>query len=92
MNRLEHKQKSAARRANRVRATISGTAEQPRLAVKVSNLHITAQLIDDNAGKTLAYATTVGQKVAGTMTEKAAWVGSEIAKKGQKDQSQQRRF
>ena len=84
MNRLEQKKVNAERRANRVRASVSGTTERPRLAIKVSNLHITAQLIDDVSGKTLAYATTVGQKVPGTMTEKAAWVGTEVAKKAKK--------
>ena len=47
-------------RANRTRAKIHGTAERPRLTVKISNLHITAQIVDDDAKKTLAYATTVG--------------------------------
>jgi large subunit ribosomal protein L18 len=48
----------------------------------VSNLHITAQLIDDEASKTLVYVTTVGQKsLKGNMSEKAAWVGTEIATK-----------
>lgn len=32
----------------------------------------------------MAYATTVGQKLGGTMTEKAAWVGTEISKKAKK--------
>jgi large subunit ribosomal protein L18 len=51
------------------------------LSVFVSNLHVTAQLIDDTTHKTLGYVTTVGQKsVKGSMTEKAAWVGEEIAK------------
>ena len=60
---------------------ISGTAKRPRLAVSVTNLHISAQLIDDTAHKTIAHATTVGQKsLTGTMTEKATWVGEEIAK------------
>ena len=84
MNRLDHKKKNAQRRAHRVRATVTGTAERPRMAVKVSNLHITVQLIDDVSGKTLAYATTVGQKLPGTMTEKAANVGVDIAKKAKK--------
>jgi len=75
---------TAERRANRVRATVSGTSERPRLAVNISSLHITAQVIDDTAGKTLAYATTVGQKLTGNMTEKAAIVGTEIAKKAKK--------
>lgn len=78
---LIHKQHMKSQRRARIRSVVSGTATRPRLAVYVSNLHITAQLIDDTAGKTLGYATTVGQKAAtGTMTNKAVWVGEEIAK------------
>lgn len=84
MNNLKHKNQNFARRAARVRTVVAGTAERPRLAVNISNLHVSAQLVDDSASKTLVYATTVGQKVAGTMTEKAAWVGIEIAKKAKK--------
>ena len=69
-----------ARRVNRIRSRISGTPERPRLTVRVSNLHITAQVIDDTQGKTLAYASTIGKKASDTMTEKAAVVGAEIAK------------
>jgi len=83
-DRLESKKQTAARRANRVRKTVNGTSDRPRLAVSVSNLHITAQIINDENGKTLAYATTVGQKMTGTMTEKAAQVGADIAKKAKK--------
>lgn len=68
-------------RAKRTRAKIHGTAERPRLAVHFSNTNITAQIIDDDKKKTLAYATTVGTKTSGTMTEKAAVIGTEIAKK-----------
>ena len=68
-------------RANRTRAKIHGTAERPRLTVHFSNLHITAQIIDDDKKVTLAYATTVGAKMTGTKTEKAAKIGEEIAKK-----------
>lgn len=68
-------------RANRTRAKIHGTAERPRLSVHFSNLHITAQIIDDDKKVTLAYATTVGAKMTGTKTEKAAKIGEEIAKK-----------
>ena len=50
-------------RANRTRAKIHGTAERPRLTVHFSNLHITAQVIDDDKKVTLAYATTVGAKM-----------------------------
>ncbi len=68
-------------RANRTRAKIHGTAERPRLAVHFSNLNVTAQVIDDDKKVTLAYATTVGAKINGTKTEKAAKIGEEIAKK-----------
>ena len=68
-------------RAKRTRAKIHGTSERPRLAVHFSNHHITAQVIDDDKKVTLAYATTVGAKATGTMTEKAAKIGAEIAKK-----------
>ena len=68
-------------RAKRTRAKIHGTSERPRLTVAFSNLHIVAQVIDDDKGKTLAYATTVGAKMTGSKTEKAAKIGAEIAKK-----------
>lgn len=81
MNRVTQKIQRLARRKNRVRATVVGTTERPRLSVHISNLHISAQIINDETGRTLAYATTVGQKkLTGTMTEKAEWVGTEIAK------------
>ena len=71
-------------RANRTRAKIHGTAERPRLSVHFSNLHITAQIIDDDKKTTLAYATTVGAKISGSKTEKAIKIGQEIAKKAKK--------
>ncbi|UTX51703.1 50S ribosomal protein L18 [Candidatus Saccharibacteria bacterium TM7i] len=71
-------------RAARVRAKISGTAERPRLTVTISNTHVSAQLIDDVKGHTVAAATTVGTKLTGTMTERAAAVGTDIAKKAKK--------
>ena len=71
-------------RKNRVRARVIGTGDRPRLSVFISNTHISAQIIDDEKGKTLAAATTVGQKTRGTMTERAAAVGAEIATKAKK--------
>ncbi len=71
-------------RKNRVRAKISGTAARPRLTVTISNMHVSAQLVDDEKQHTVAAATTVGAKVTGTMTEKAATIGTEIAKKAKK--------
>ena len=68
----------------RIRAKIHGTAQRPRLAVSVSNRQVVAQLIDDDAAKTLAYATSTGHKELDgkTMTEKATWVGTKIAELG----------
>ena len=71
-------------RAKRTRAKIHGTAERPRLSVHFSNQHITAQIIDDDKKTTLAYATTVGSKLTGSKVEKAAEIGTEIAKKAKK--------
>lgn len=68
-------------RAKRTRAKIHGTAERPRLSVHFSNLHITAQIIDDDKKVTLVYVTTVGTKATGTKSERAAKIGEEIAKK-----------
>lgn len=71
-------------RKDRVRAKISGTADRPRLSVTISNTHVSAQLIDDEKQHTLAAATTVGVKNNGTLTEQAAKVGGDIAKKAKK--------
>lgn len=71
-------------RKARVRSKVHGTATRPRLSVTISNMHVSAQLIDDDKGTTLASATTVGTKAAGTMTEKCATIGAEIAKKAKK--------
>ena len=68
-------------RAKRTRAKIHGTSERPRLSVNFSNQHVIAQVIDDDKGITLAYATTVGSKMTGSKVEKAEKIGAEIAKK-----------
>lgn len=82
MSNLSHKLLNRRLRRTRVRSRMHGTAEKPRLSVHISNTHITAQLIDDTKQSTLAYVSTVGSKSAnGTMTERAEWVGTEIAKK-----------
>jgi large subunit ribosomal protein L18 len=68
-------------RKQRVRATVSGTSERPRLSIFISNLHVSAQLIDDTKQHTLASATSVGTKGKATLSEQAAAVGADIAKK-----------
>lgn len=82
MNRISHKLHNLARRKYRVRKIVTGTADRPRLSIFVSNRHIVAQIIDDTKHQTVAYVSTVGQKAAsGNMTERATWIGTEIAKK-----------
>lgn len=77
---LSIKLQQRAQRKNRIRATVKGTSNRPRLSVNVSNTNISAQIIDDSKHHTVAAVTTAGNKAAkGTLTEKAAWVGAEIA-------------
>lgn len=66
------------RRRARIRASISGAAERPRLSVFRSNRFISAQLIDDRAGKTLA--ASHGREFPGAQAEQAKAVGTAIAK------------
>lgn len=84
MSNLAKKLLNKSLRKNRVRSKITGTAERPRLTVTISNKHVSAQLIDDVKQHTIAAATTVGTKQTGTITEQAALIGTEIAKKAKK--------
>lgn len=67
------------RRHNKIRSTIKGTAEKPRLSVYKSNHALYAQIIDDVKGHTLASSSS---KAAGkgTLTERAAKMGETLAK------------
>ena len=68
------------RRHARVRAKISGTPECPRLCVYRSNSHMSAQIIDDVNGVTLASASSVNLKITnGGNIEGAKIVGKAIA-------------
>lgn len=84
MSNISSKTQAHLLRKKRVRAKVSGVSERPRLTVTISNLHVSAQLIDDQASKTLASATTVGQKAKSSLTEKAALIGKEIGSKAKK--------
>lgn len=79
MEKSQYKTQGRAKRHNRLRYKISGTAARPRLAVFKSNVAVYAQLIDDEAGKTLAAADS--RKEKGTRLESAKAVGAAIAKK-----------
>jgi len=84
MSNLTKKLLNRNLRKNRVRAKVSGTAERPRLSVFISNKHVSAQLIDDVASKTILASTTVGTKQTSSISEQAAVIGADIAKKAKK--------
>ena len=70
----------------RMRNTLSGTAERPRLAVFRSNNHMYAQIIDDTVGNTLVSASTVQKDVKDQLEKTndvaaAAYLGKVIAQK-----------
>jgi len=69
------------RRHNRVRKNVFGSAARPRLAVYRSNRYIYAQVIDDDAGRTLAAASSQEKKLRKkTLTvDTAAKVGKLVA-------------
>lgn len=67
------------RRHLRVRKRVNGTADRPRLVVFRSLKHITAQLVDDVARRTLMTVTDGG--LSGTKTERAAQVGKLLAER-----------
>jgi large subunit ribosomal protein L18 len=64
-----------ARRHFRVRKNVRGTAERPRLVVTRSSRNITAQIVDDLKGHTLASASTLDTTIRGTDGDKKAMAG-----------------
>ena len=85
MNRLESKLYNRSLRKKRVRSTVTGTEKRPRLSVFISNRNVSAQIIDDTTGKTLvASTTTSAASSTGSLCEKCASVGADIAKKAVK--------
>jgi large subunit ribosomal protein L18 len=73
------RQELRARRHLRVRKRVAGSSERPRLVVYRSLKHITAQLVDDTARKTLL--TVTDTKLTGKKMEKSVAVGKLIAEK-----------
>jgi large subunit ribosomal protein L18 len=70
----------------RIRKKVSGTADRPRLTVHFSGKHVYAQVVDDDAGRTLAAASTkekaiLGKAKAGSNRANAVVVGKTIAER-----------
>lgn len=71
-------------RHSRIRASLSGTSEKPRLSVFRSNANISAQIIDDTKGVTLVSASSLESSLNiknGGNVEAAKVIGAEIAKR-----------
>ncbi len=80
------KQDRRTRIKYRIRKTVSGTSDRPRLAVFRSNKEIYAQLIDDANGKTITAASSRDKGIEGAnKSEIAKAVGKAIAEKAQKE-------
>jgi large subunit ribosomal protein L18 len=80
----KQKRDARIRRHRRVRKHVRGTPDRPRLAVYRSNKHISAQVIDDISGRTLAAASTVESENRTSATgnrEAASTVGRLIAER-----------
>ena len=76
------KVKARLKRQVRGRKKIAGTAEKPRLVVTKSAKHLSVQIVDDQVGKTIAYASTMEadlRAAAGDKTAKAKQVGELVA-------------
>lgn len=82
MKRVVQKNQRRARRKLRIRGRLSGNAQRPRMTVFRSNRHLYVQVIDDEAGHTLASASTLQAdgKGLGDTTGDAAKLGEAIGK------------
>ena len=82
---MADRQAARLRRQARARKKIAGDAERPRLVVFRSSRHITAQVIDDTAGVTLASASSLELRTeGGDKSEKAKAVGKLVAERAKK--------
>ena len=76
------RQQKRLRRRRRVRAKVRGSADRPRLSVYRSNRGISAQLVDDDAGKTIAAVNWTESELKGLgRMEQAKKAGESIAKR-----------
>ena len=86
--KLDKKNLQKQKRRWRIRKKVSGTAERPRLAVHLSNKHIYGQIIDDEAGKTIVYVSSLTKDLKADKlkanVESAQTVGKLVAEKSKK--------
>jgi len=92
MNREKSLQKQRRRRRLRVRNRLRGDAERPRLCIFRSHKHIYAQLIDDEAGRTICSAASRPSAAYGGTIDVAKQVGAAIAEKALANNVKQVRF
>ena len=86
MNEQKLKQKRRRRRSLSTRRRLRANSELPRLSVSRSSKHIAGQVIDDKTGRTLVACSSTSKKLGTdlggkTKTERAAAMGSEIARR-----------
>jgi large subunit ribosomal protein L18 len=87
-HKLDDKRRLNTNRRLRIRKSVKGTPDRPRLSLKITNLNLHAQVIDDSVGRTLVAVSTAGKSkekllpnVAGC-TKVGETFGAELVKKG----------
>lgn len=91
MGKANPKVAARMKRKQRIRKSLSGTPDRPRLCVFRSSKHIYAQVIDDTKGHTIASASTLDETLRSqgdtkrNKIEKAVEVGKLIAKKAKEN-------
>ena len=83
LKKLNDKQRKRLKRKIHIRKRLHGTAERPRMTVTRSNCNLYVQIIDDDAGKTLASISTLEKEFASLKpnTDGAAKLGEEFGKR-----------
>lgn len=81
MNKNTVKKQRRDKIRRRIRSTIRGTAERPRLSIYKSNKHVYAQLIDDRNGVTLASSSTQSPDIESEISDKTKSEAAEVVGK-----------
>ncbi|HHU36903.1 MAG TPA: 50S ribosomal protein L18 [Treponema sp.] len=83
IKKLNDKDRKRLKRKIHIRKRVSGTAERPRMTVSRSNCNLSVQVIDDDAGKTIATVSTLEKDFASLRpsTETGKKIGEEIGRR-----------